>query len=348
VREPDTLVAAAREDAEVLGASPFIAGPVLVDFAGRISTPFIRGIDPEQDATVTDLGKYVTKGEFLLVGEGAVVGDRYAERNGIQVGDRLTVFSPRNVEQMKAVQGGGELAQKSAYFPSELVVTGIFSTGMFDYDSNFVLVSLETAGSFYNLEDGVHGIALKVREPLRAAEVQKRLNEKLDPPLRAYTWMDLNHQLFSAIAVERHVMFFLLLFIVLVAAFGLTSTLITITVQKSREIGLMKALGATDGQILGVFLAHGLVVGLVGSALGLASGLALLEYRNEVSQGLARGLGIEIFPYEIYHFASIPAVVDPRDLWIICTTAVVICVAAAFFPAWSASRLQPAQSLRYE
>jgi lipoprotein-releasing system permease protein len=158
----------------------------------------------------------------------------------------------------------------------------------------------------------------------------------------------MNHQIFEAIRLERNVMFFLLFFIVVVAAFGIMSTLITVTVQKRREIGIMKALGANIAQIVWVFLGQGMVVGFFGTLTGLGLGMTLIRYRNEFSHWLANTLHIEIFPREVYQFSSIPAEVIPRDVTLICLSAFLICSIAALIPAYFAARLDPVKALRFE
>jgi len=155
-------------------------------------------------------------------------------------------------------------------------------------------------------------------------------------------------QIFEAIRLERNVMFFLLFFIVVVAAFGIMSTLITVTVQKRREIGIMKALGANIAQIVWVFLGQGMVVGFFGTLTGLGLGMTLIRYRNGVSHWLANTLHIEIFPREVYQFSSIPAEVIPRDVTLICLSAFLICSIAALIPAYFAARLDPVKALRFE
>lgn len=329
----------------VHAVSPFVGGPVLVEFRQRISTPFVRGIDPDREDKATGLRKFIVDGEFLLEGEAVLVGRGFADRNSIAVGDKIMIFSPRHFEEMRRAAERGE---KAAFLPTELLVTGIFSTGYGVYDENFILTSLDMARYMYNIEDGVHGIAVRLTDPMRADETKAAINAFLKRPARAETWMDMNRQLFGAIATERNVMFFLLVFIIIVAGFGLTSTLITLTVQKSREIGLAKALGATEGQVVRVFVLYGLIVGVVGTALGLAGGVLLTEFRNQAASLLAKVLGVEIFPYEIYHFAEIPADIHWGSVVIICVSAVAICGVGALLPAWRAAWLDPARALRYE
>ena len=232
--------------------------------------------------------------------------------------------------------------------PADLLVTGIFKSGRYVYDSEFLLVPLHVGQELYGLGDDLHGLSVKTDDPYLAPQVKEELLSILPPHLNVSTWMELNKQIFDAIAMERNVMFFLLLFIVIVAAFGIMNTLITVTVQKTREIGIMKALGATTSQIVWIFLAQGMIVGFFGNITGLGLGMALVRWRNEVKDFLARALGIEVFPASVYQFSAIPAEVVPRDVAIICISAFVICSLAALIPAYSAARLDPVKALRYE
>jgi lipoprotein-releasing system permease protein len=340
----------------VTAVAPFVQGPVLVEFQNRRMAPKVRGIDPDLEGKVTNIRDFIIAGSFDLDGDKAVLGSELARTLGAGVGDKISVFSPGNltqiIEELDRVEKQGDKTSASALkqmiLPTELTVTGIFESGRYLYDSEFLLVPLHIGQEIYNLGGGAHGLAVKTLDPFMADKVKDELNDSLTPPNMALTWIDLNKQLFDAIRMERNVMFFLLLFIILVAAFGIMNTLITVTVQKTREIGIMKALGARTIQIIGVFLAQGIVVGIFGTFTGLLTGIALVQYRNQVSDWLASTLGIEVFPRSIYQFSEIPAEVIPKDVAIICISAFVICSLAALIPAWFAARLDPVKALRYE
>jgi lipoprotein-releasing system permease protein len=346
-----------RQTPGVLAAAPFMQGPVIVEFHNKRLAPKIRGIDLEEESKVTDIRKAVVEGEPDLTGDTALIGRELAEDLGIGVGDVLTVYSPKNMErlseEMKKAENDpdtsariGDLTELVA--PAELTVTGIFESGRFVYDSEFILVPLHIGQELYELGDGLHGISVKTNDPYNVDAVRDAMRDILVPPLHGITWMEMNSQLFDAIHMERNVMFFLLLFIVIVAAFGVMNTLITVTVQKTREIGIMKALGANTAQIVWVFLAQGMVVGFFGNLAGLAMGTALVRYRNEFRAWLSDTFHITVFPARVYQFQEIPAQIVPHDVAIICISAFVICSIAALIPAYFAARLDPVKALRFD
>jgi len=334
-----------KKDPDVLAASPIIRGPVLVQFHDRMTPAFIKSVPMEGDDPVLPLKQYLIMGDYELRGDSVIVGAEWSKRNGAFPGDKIDIFGPTF---LKAVSDQKHGEKADLPLPEEPVIRGIFQTGQFDYDLNFLLVSTEMAQHIWGMENAVHGIAVRVKNPDLAGAVRDRLNATLPNTLNARTWMDDNRDLFNAIATERVVMTFILFFVMLVAAFGLCSTLITITVQKSREIGLMKALGASDGQVSGVFLFHGVVVGVVGAVGGTVLGLGILHFRNPFRDFLLHAFHIQVFAPSVYGQADIPAVIDPLLVTLIAISAVVICVLAALIPAVNAARLAPARALRYE
>jgi lipoprotein-releasing system permease protein len=343
----------------VLATAPYVQGPVIVEFHNRRLAPVIRGIDPQQEEKVIPLQKFVKIGKLDLEGESTVLGIELARKLGVSVGDKVTIYSPGNLGQVldsikKLETAKGDEEKKAidelrdVILPKELTVTGIFETGHYLHDSEFLLVPVYVGQELYGLEDALHGITVKTDNPYGAERVKREIEQFLQPPEYAQTWIDMNRQYFEAVRLERTVMFFLLFFIVIVAAFGIMSTLITVTVQKRREIGIVKALGANLGQIIWIFLGQGTIVGLFGTLTGLGFGMTLIRYRNEFSHWLASTLHIEIFPREVYQFSSIPAEVVPHDVTVICISAFLICSFAALIPAYFAARLDPVESLRYE
>jgi lipoprotein-releasing system permease protein len=353
----ETTAASVKNDPDVMAAAPFVLGPVIAQYQNRRLAPKIRGVDPEMERGVVDITPFIIEGEYDLEGSKTIVGSELARELGVTVGETLTIFSPGNfkeilneIERLEKTGGKPEdiASIKQLILPTELEVTGIFESGRYLYDSEFLIVPLHIGQELYNLGPAAHGLAVKTRDPYLADKVRNDLNSRLAPPAYAMSWMDMNKQIFDAIRMERQVMFFILMFIILVAAFGIMNTLITVTVQKTREIGVMKALGARTNQIVGVFLAQGMVVGVFGTLIGLGMGISLTQYRNEVSHFLSRTLGVEVFPASVYQFSEIPAEIVASDVAIICLSAFVICSVAALIPAWFAARLDPVKALRHE
>jgi lipoprotein-releasing system permease protein len=340
----DKLVDLIRKQPDVLAASPIIRGPVLVEHQGEMTPAFIKSVPVDGDDPVLPLKKYLIMGDWELRGDSVIVGKEWSKRNGAFPGDKITIYGAAQVQSFL------HRNDKNAVIalPEEPIIRGVFETGQFDYDLNYLLVSTEMAQSIWGMKDAVHGIAVRVRDPDKAQEVKDQLNQVLPDTLHARTWMDDNRDLFNQIGVERVVMAFILCLILIVAAFGLCSTLITTTIQKSREIGLMKALGANDFQVCGIFLFHGTVVGVFGTMTGTILGLLALHYLGAIRDFLLYAFRIQVFPGSVYGLPEIPAVVNPTQIAVIDISAVAICVLAALIPAVSAATLAPARALRYE
>ena len=321
----------------VTGAAPYVQGLVFLQFNNRIQTPLVRGIDPRYERSVSRIPDNMRHGTFTVAEDQAVIGYDLASRLGVRVGDKILVHSPQSLTKPDELR-----------LPEELKIAGIFEVGMWEFDSGFLITSLGKARELYGLSSGVHAIQVMTRDPDRAGETARRIRAVLGPDYEVQTWMDLNRQLFSALRVEKNMMFFLLIFITIVAAFGITNTLITVTVQKTREIGLMKAVGVPTRAIMGIFFWQGWIEGILGNALGVGFGLLVLKYRNDLMQWLARTFNLELFPKELYHLSEIPARTSPLEVATVVLIVMVICTLAGAIPAWRAARLDPVPALRYE
>lgn len=344
VMNPQETIHALKNEPSVLAFTPYVSGPVLAEFNNKISTPIVRGIDPESEDRVLPLKQKIINGEYELRGNSIIVGFEWAYRYGIAIGDKVLIYSPGSLGDWKKNQNKAQ----SAFLPQEMIVTGIFQTGMYDYDLNFMITSLINAQRFYRIDEGVHGISLRIQDPFQAEKFKQDWNHRHGDLATARTWMDQNRPLFNAIQTEQVVMTFVLLFIMIVASFGLCSTLITLTVQKRKEIGLLKALGAKNRQILTIFLLHGAWVGLLGSFLGVLLAQIVLRYRNDFRIWLQQTFGADPFAASVYQFPNIPSAHHPLLSITVALVAILICLLASVIPARQAASIPPSRALRNE
>jgi len=227
-------------------------------------------------------------------------------------------------------------------------VVGIFRSGHFEFDNTLAFVSIESAQKFFNLDSRVTGIEVKTDNIYKVKEIAKEIRKKLGFPFWTRDWMEMNRNLFSALRLEKIAMFIILALIVLVAAFNIISTLIMVVMEKNHDIAILKAMGAPSKGILKIFIIEGLVIGVLGTALGAISGLAL-AFNLETVTGFVENLfGFKILSGDVYYIDKLPSQVNPLDVTLIVVTAVLISLLATLYPAWRASRLDPAETLRYE
>ena len=344
----EEIMARIMTNPRVRGVAPFVQGKVLLETqppvgSSMVDAPVVRGVDARREADVSDLPKSVTNGVFDLRGNGLIVGRELANNLGVRVGDRVAIYSPANLKKMKDSRRSGK--EESA-LPDEYTVKGVFDVGYYEFNANVVITSLANAQDLYELADNVHGLQVMLHDPYQAEAARVELQRALGLDFVVRTWMDDNSGILNALLVEKNVMFYLLFFIMIVAAFGITSAQITFVVQKTREIGVLKALGATNGQVRWLFLSQSLIVGVLGVVAGFGLGLLLLHYRNDFLDLMNRLTGFELFPRTIYSFDRLPALIVPSDIAIICGGSLFICLLAGLLPAWNAGRLQPVEALR--
>ncbi len=343
--DPAGLIRLIREEPGVVGATGSVLGPVLAETRSRISTPRIKGWDAATAASVLPLPECLVAGSWSPGPDQLVVGSEWARANRAELGTEVNLLAP---QQFKDVLSGKGVAgaPKKIPLPRTFRVGGIFTTGMFEYDSEYVITDLATAQELYAVPNEVHGIAIKLANPAQAGQIAERLRVRLGGGIRVLSWMDHNQRLFAAVAVERRVMSFLLFFVMAVAALGLSGTLITVTVQRAKSIGILAAIGATPRQIATIFTMYGVVVGVLGAISGVVGAWLVLINRNGLSQWIGRLTGQELFPAEIYHFTGLPARYDLSVFLGVSMAGLALSVLAALVPAWVASQSEPAANLR--
>lgn len=340
----------------VKGAAPFVFGQVLAETqsdggAGLAIAPVIRGVDANREGKVSVLLSSVIEGAADVRGNGILVGRVFASKLGLTVGDRLAIYSIpelRKMEREYRERSGKSADSRELFLATDFEVRGVFDVGYYEFNDMFVVCSLANAQDLTGMGDAVHGLMVILNDPMLADQARNELEQVLGPGYRISTWKEDYSDILDALLVEKNVMFYLLFFIMIVAAFGITSALITFVVQKTREIGILKALGASSRQIMWIFLSQSMFVGVLGVAAGYGLGMLAVSYRNEFLFFLRRVTGFQLFPEQIYSFRELPALIIPSDIWIICGGSLLICLLAGMFPAWNAGRMKPVEALRHE
>ncbi len=326
----------------VNAATPFIYTQVMISSRKAISGAVLRGIEPKTASKVINLPKNLRAGsleeleaenkpEGMRSTPGIILGNELARNIGASRGEPVTVISP-----LGRLTPLGRVPRSQTFR-----VAGIFDSGMYEYDSTIAYVSLWAAQRFLGIGDRVTGIEVRVDDIYEADRVARAIGKALDGyPYWSRDWMRMNKNLFSALKLEKIVMFIILTLIILVAAFNIVGTLIMVVIEKTRDIAILKSMGATRRSIMKIFMIEGAVIGLVGTLLGLLGGYTLCTL-------LATYKFIEL-PSDVYYISTLPVQMNPLDVALIALAAIVITLAASVYPAWQASRFDPAEAIRYE
>ena len=329
----------------VLSAAPFIFSQVMLSSGSNVSGVVLKGIDPDQEGRVTELANNLKSGKLqdlkeVQTGEppGIILGAELAKHLSTAPRDTIQVISP-----LGTMTPMGMMPKMKRFR-----VLGIFHSGMYEYDNTMAYISIESAQKFFGMEDQVTGIEIKTADIYNVKEIGTEIRRKLGFPFWTKDWMEMNRNLFSALRLEKIAMFIILVLIVLVAAFNIISTLIMVVMEKNKDIAILKSMGASSKGILKIFMIEGLVIGVVGTTLGALLGL-LAAFNLEKITGFVENLfGFKILASDVYYIDKLPSQVNPLDVWIITATAILISLLATLYPSWRASKLDPAEALRYE
>jgi lipoprotein-releasing system permease protein len=338
--DTDRTLAEARKNPQVVGAAPFIAAQALLARGEDMKGAIVRGIDPAREGEVTDLAaalkdsvlKQLVPGEF-----GIVLGGELARSLGVRTGDAVTLIAPSG-----QVTPAGIVPRLK-----QMTVIGTFDSGHYEYDSALAMLHLEDAARIFRLE-GPSGVRLKLKDLHQAREVAQQLAGTLSGDLLIRDWTRQNKTWFAAVQLEKRMMFIILTLIVAVAAFNLVSTLVMTVTDKRADIAILRTLGASPRSIMGVFVVQGAMVGVIGTLAGLLLGLGVAVNIDVIVPALERMLNASFLPKDIYLISRMPSDPQSGDIVPIAVISLVLAFAATLYPSWRASRVNPAEALRYE
>ncbi|MGE4124291.1 MAG: lipoprotein-releasing ABC transporter permease subunit [Pusillimonas sp.] len=331
---------AAQASASIVGKAPFVSAQAMVARAESLNGAQIRGIDPATEAGVSDLRDQMVAGSLDALEAGSfniVLGNQLARALGVGVGDTVMVLAPQG-----AISPAGFTPRMRQF-----TVGGIYSSGYYEYDMALAFINVDDAARVFR-DSGISGVRLRITDMQQAPVVARELMLALPPYVRASDWTQNNRTWFAAVQTEKRMMFLILALIVAVAAFNLLSSLVMAVKDKQSDIAILRTLGATPGDIAGIFLIQGALIGVVGTAAGVLLG-ALVAYNIDVIVPFIENLmGIEFLPQQIYFISQLPSNPQVSDMVVIGVTSLVMSLLATLYPSWRASRLQPAQVLRHD
>ncbi len=330
-----------EHEPHVMATAPYVQAEGMLSAQPNVSGAIIRGIEPKYEDAVTDIGSHIIKGDIhdLKPGSfGIVLGADLAKALGVTVGDSLMLITAN----VAVTPVGGLLRQR------KFTVVGIFKIGMYEYDRGTAFIDLKDAQALYRMGDKVTGLRLKLDDLFKAPWVARDLNRKLGNPYWVSDWTKANGNFFRAVQTERTVMFIILSLIVAVAAFNIVSTLVMVVTDKQGDIAILRTLGASPGSVMMIFLISGTIIGLIGTLVGVGLGVTLALNVETIVPWIEHITGTQFMPADVYYISEVPSRLEWSDVLHVGLMAFGLSFLATIYPAWRASRVQPAEALRYE
>jgi len=332
---------AVMQDARVQAAAPYVQAQSMLSFDQQVRGAIVRGILPEDEEKVADFSRHMKAGslDMLAAGEfNIILGIELARALNVGVGDKVTLIAPQG------------MVTPAAVLPrvKQFRLVGVFEAGMAEYDSGLALIHLQDAQRLYRLEDRVSGVRLKVDDLFAAPRIAHDLVRYLDTGLYVTDWTRVHANFFRAVAIEKNMMFLILSLIVAVAAFNIVSTLVMAVTDKQADIAILRTLGASPASIMQVFVVQGALIGCIGLAAGIVGGVALALNVETVVPFIEHLFGIQFLAKDVYYISDLPSELQWRDVMVVTTVSLVLTLLATLYPSWRASRLNPAEALRYE
>jgi lipoprotein-releasing system permease protein len=334
------LAEQARRQPEVIGAAPFVAVQALIARGETMRGVVVRGISPKEEATVTQLAAKLRDSTFAKLEPGAwrvILGIELARMLGVREGDMVTLVAP----------GGNVTPAGVVPRLKQFTVAGTFDAGHYEFDSSLALIHLEDAERLFRV-DGPTGVQLKLKDLHQARSVAYQLQTEMGPQVMVRDWTRTNRNWFDAVQVEKRLMFIILTLIVAVAAFNLVSTLVMTVTDKQADIAILRTLGASPRSIMGIFVVQGAAAGIIGTLAGAALGLIVAFNIDVIVPAIERALNVSFLPSSIYVISKMPSDPQQGDIVPIVVISLLLSFVATIYPSWRASRVQPAEALRYE
>ena len=325
----------------VEGAAPFISGQVMINADRRVSGTMLNGIMPDYESRVSEVANKMKSGKLtdLVAGQyGIVLGAELANYLGVMMGDKITVISP----QINSTPAG--IVPRMRRF----TVVGVFQVGMYEYDRNMALINIEDAAKLFRMDNAVSGLRIKLDDLFNAPQITRSLATALYDDYQVSDWTLAHSNFFKAIQTEKRVMFIILLLIVAVAAFNIVSTLVMVVTDKRGDIAILKTQGLTSGSVMGIFMVLGAIIGVVGTVLGTLGGILLALNVETIVPAIEKLFQVQFMAADVYYISDLPSKLIWSDVYVIAGMAFFLSLLATIYPAWQASRINPAEVLRYE